>query len=143
MILHGLASRAGTVAVPLLQPDDMRAWTGFLKATAKSIPCPTCREHYAAWVQENPIAPPDTYYQFGEWIRDWIWRLHNRVNQRLGKPIFPKEELAEAYRNPTITAAIKSLESMEKRAIQLSGVSLLAWNDWLNKLKMIRSNYGI
>jgi hypothetical protein len=143
MILHGLASRTGTVAIALLQPDDVRAWTAFLKYTGKAIPCPHCREHYSSWVQENPINPPKSYELFGDWVRDWLWRLHNQVNSRLGKPFFPKESLRETYLHPMISDSINKLEAMEKRAIQLSGVSLLAWKDWINKLRLIRSNYGI
>lgn len=143
IILHGLAQRAGTVATPYLQGDDIRGWAAFLKATAKALPCPQCREHYSAWMTIHTIQVPSVYPEMGPWVRNWLWQLHEHVNRRLGKTSLPFESLAEKYRGANIGTAVAQLEKLEKKAIQLSGVSLLAWNEWLKQLKILRSLYGI
>lgn len=56
----------------------------FVQEFAKVIPCPVCAGHFQALLITAPL--PDTE-QF-----EWSVRLHNIVNERLGKPQFTVEQ---------------------------------------------------
>jgi Erv1 / Alr family len=56
----------------------------FVQEFAKVIPCPMCASHFQALLITDPF--PDTE-QF-----EWSVRLHNVVNERLGKPSFTVEQ---------------------------------------------------
>ena len=48
------------------------------------LPCGECRDH---WAQLKAADPPDFSSTLA--AQRWAWRVHNAVNVRLGKPIFP------------------------------------------------------
>ena len=92
----------------------------------------------------NPFVLPINYSEWNGYIRAWFWTLHEHVNQSLGKPSFPFEDLTTTYKSgATLTYKFMQLEMLELRAIQMGGVSLLKWDAWKKQFRMLRSSYGI
>ena len=59
--------------------DGLVAFKEFLNSLSFLLPCNNCRHEYNKYLSVNP--PPEAFDCFG-----WTVRLHNFVNQRLGKP---------------------------------------------------------
>jgi hypothetical protein len=144
-ILHGLAERTTRIVFALYENDERRAWIELLKATGNMLPCSECRDHYKAWLQAHPVSSIQTmpYSQLREWIRTWIWTLHEDVNTRLGKPSFPYTDVTAKYSSVGISWTFKTFELVEKKAIQQQGVNLKAWLDWVKPYRTLTSVYGI
>lgn len=144
-IFHALAERAGTQPTPVLQDDERRQWLLLLKFTPDSLPCDKCRIHYTEWVKKRS---PDTlktlpYADMREWIRTWLFDLHNEVNARNQKPLFDYSALKETYKAVNIKETWQRLEPVIKVAIQLNGISLMPWRKWLGSVRSLQGLYGI
>jgi hypothetical protein len=126
-ILHSLAERAGRHTNPLFQADEVRAWTTTLKALQKGLPCETCREHYVEYFQADTPVIPQVYSDVREYVRTWLWELHNNVNQRLGKPEFLKTDLTGTYKDVNILYTIKQLQALGKTSVIGGSVSILSF----------------
>lgn len=68
---------------PKPSEKEKEAAIKFYESLAYTIPCPICREHYSHFLGEMPIK--DAVNSRDELI-DWVFTVHNRVNQQLGKP---------------------------------------------------------
>lgn len=66
------------------------------------LPCEKCREHYVREITNNP---PNTTSKAT--LASWLVDIHNRVNIRLGKPIFSILQADQAY-NSICTADCSS-----------------------------------
>jgi FAD-linked sulfhydryl oxidase len=64
-------------------PANAAAFRQMILDDIAALPCQDCVNHATAYVLANPI-PLET--QAG--VRAWLCDLHNKVNARLGKPIF-------------------------------------------------------
>jgi Erv1 / Alr family len=126
-ILHSLAERAGRHTSPLLQADEVRAWTVVLKALQKGLPCETCREHYVEYFEADTPVLPEAYPALREYVRRWLWELHNNVNGRLGKPVFAWEDLSATYKDTNILYTIKQLQALGKTSVIGGSVSILSF----------------
>ena len=58
----------------------------------ESLPCPNCKMHATRYIQQNPINLTDNKH-----FQIWVWKFHNSVNQRTGKPQFSKQEYDAKY----------------------------------------------
>ena len=56
------------------------------------LPCQACREHYES---ELELHPPDTRSRLT--LSSWLVDVHNRVNQRLQKPLFSYADAEKIY----------------------------------------------
>lgn len=144
-ILHGLAERIGKLVVPSYRDDEKRQWILLIELLPKIIPCPMCREHAQQWILQNPVKgikdiPSDELY---DWLSNWIYRFHESVNARTGKPSFDKAMLHQTYGNININHIYKTMKPFIEKAIRLSGITLMPWQKWSNYLVMLRSIYGI
>ena len=137
-LLHGLAEKAGRAALPL---DEVREWQRLLKATGDMLPCDKCRVHFSAFMKANPATALNTlpYNQLRIWIRSWLFTLHNEINVTNQKESFPFDKLAESYGSVNFQDQFWRLEPIMKKAIQMSGVSLLKWTAWVHSFKMMKS----
>ncbi len=137
-LLHGLAEKAGQAALPA---DEIREWQKFLKATNDMLPCDKCRAHFSAFLKANPATQLQTipYAQVKTWIRSWFYTLHNEINVENGKPEYPFAQLSIDYGLVNFQDWFWRLEPIIKKAIELSGVSLLKWTAWVHSFKMLRS----
>jgi len=144
-LLHGLAEYAGKQTDINLQKDEVRNWIHLLKYLQGCIPCDICTAHYGRWLAENPIVVLETmqYTQTGPWIQNWIWRLHNEINEGNDKPLFEESALSDTYKNISITSTWRALEPVMRRAMSLNGISLLSWKKWLSYVRMLQGIYGI
>lgn len=145
LLLHALAERFGQVITELYRNDEVRAWQSLLAATGDMLPCSDCRGHFKTWLSSHPVTPisKTPYSELKEWIRKWIWSLHEDVNKRLGKPSFPYENLTATYKGANIKYNFQLLELIEKRAIQQGGVGLVHWQNWVKQYRALTSVYGI
>lgn len=140
MILHTCAEKSGKQTLPFLQNDEGRAWPLVVKTLPAMLPCPFCRDHAISWLQEHPFQLPAEYALWHSYIRTWFWNFHENVNARLEKPSFSFEALAKTYaETKLIPGAWIQLEKTEKRAIQMNGVSLLAWQTWQKHVRMLQA----
>ena len=80
-ILHSSAERIGSNHTRYLQHEESRLWSGLLTSLRFSLPCPQCKRHYSDYLQRHPL--PLISQQL---IREWLFSLHQEVNQRNQKP---------------------------------------------------------
>jgi hypothetical protein len=137
-ILHGLAQKSGRSFFPA---DESREWQKFLKATGEILPCDHCRAHYHAFTEKHPltqikIMSKDVLKTF---LKTWLWMLHNEINVSNKKPLFQFDDLDSTYSSVNFQDQLWRLDPIMKRAIQLSGVSLLKWTAWMHSYKMLQS----
>ena len=67
----------------------------FYEALAFLIPCPICRDHYVEFLKQMPITP---FLDRRDDLFKWTVALHNKVNEKLGKPQVSELESIEFYR---------------------------------------------
>ena len=91
---------------------DKAGAKAFFESLVSVLPCPICREHYAAKIKESPIALESK----GELIY-WVWDIHNQVNTMLQKPTITIEQFMEHMR---------TLGSQKTRASGIVGVAGVA-----------------
>ena len=145
-ILHSVAERVGSTSFVLYQSDERRLLVSLFKAVGKMIPCPTCKEHYNAYSKENDLEVPlktISYFYMKDYIRKWVWDLHNWVNQSNGKPEFPFDQVTPTYKSINIRNAIKELKAPMELAIRLSGNQILGYQEFSKHLTMLLSLYGV
>jgi hypothetical protein len=58
------------------------------------LPCKYCRDSYQQYIQEDPV---DKQLANREALTRWLWRIHSRVNEKLGKPNTTYEEIVTRY----------------------------------------------
>jgi len=141
-ILHGLAERSAQASIPA---DEVREWPKFLKLTGEMLPCEKCRAHYADYMAQSPLTQISTipYTQLNTFLKTWLWTLHNDINVTNGKLVFLYADLAVTYGAVNIQDTLWRLEPVMKKAIQLSGVSLMKWTKWVHSCKMLKAILGI
>ncbi|EPQ31883.1 uncharacterized protein PFL1_00082 [Pseudozyma flocculosa PF-1] len=64
----------------------------FFENFALLYPCGDCARHFQALIKE---LPPQTGSRMNSAL--WLCTVHNKVNERLGKPEFPCDKLDESY----------------------------------------------
>ena len=87
---HGIAEK--------ISPDKFQDQKSnlfyILNIVCDNLPCPDCSQHAVAELKKiniNNITSQDIYKQL-------LLEFHNRVNTRLNKPIFTREELDNKYK---------------------------------------------
>lgn len=66
----------------------------FFEAFQFLIPCPICREHYAAFLQEQAISP---FLDRRDDLFRWTVDVHNKVNAKLNKPRLSERDAIAYY----------------------------------------------
>ncbi len=139
-ILHALAGKAGTQTNSLLRGDEQRAWPLFFKELTNMLPCPYCRDHLQEYQRSNPFLLPENPTNWNSYVTTYVYDLHEAVNERLGKPSFPKADLYETYRNiGPFKEKFEALQKIVDRAIKQQGVTLFAWRAWLKQMTILRA----
>ena len=136
-LLHGLAEYSGNQKDPIMKADELLLWKNLLTTLHTALPCEECRNHLKQYVELSPIVIPDKYEELGQYVRKWLYDLHEAVNQRLGKTAFLQENIK---RDTNLKNTFGVLNVIMKRAIQASSVSMLAWMKWS---KYARFLYGM
>lgn len=95
-ILHSCAEKIGSSPASKVPKEEARIWTAVLSSLRYSLPCPLCKKHFIAYCSAKPITVMSK-----EFIRTWLYELHNDINQRNEKEILiPIEVLPELYSRP-------------------------------------------
>jgi hypothetical protein len=116
MILHSSTERIGFVVLHKLPEEEKRIWSSLLSSLRFSIPCPACKMHYTTYFSKYPI------YSFTrEGLREWLFNLHNDVNNRIGSNNeFTLDKVAEHYsRDFHYTHCYKTVESQMNLSLRL------------------------
>jgi len=142
-VLHGLAENAGRLNSELQKSDERREWAVLFKTLEKSIPCDHCRTHYVAWYAAHSPVLPEDYTQFREYVRKWLYDLHENVNQQTKKAAFPYEKMEATYKNRKIQMTIRQLRILVKTNVMGGSVPIMAWTAFLNSALKIKSLYGL
>jgi hypothetical protein len=82
---HNLEQPVGTTRERYLQ---------FFESCAFVFPCRYCRESYQRFIQEDPVSGS---LKDRASLTRWLWRIHERVNEKLGKKGITYEELVRRY----------------------------------------------
>lgn len=83
---------------------DKEVAANLLRTVQETLPCASCREHFAKLLAETPPAL-DSRQAFSRWLVD----AHNAVNRRIGKPIVTYEDAYKWYhKNETLCDAVPS-----------------------------------
>jgi hypothetical protein len=145
-ILHTLAERVGKQTVLMLAQDETRAWIGLLQHVEGIMPCQMCRGHYRAWRTRRSL---EGLYGGSDASREWVWALHEDVNQRRGVTAeqgVPFARLTELYgpgRNrQEFQQDIDTLVAVLLRAAQQRLVDGGVVRDWQKRLGMLRRLVG-
>lgn len=86
---------AVTFLYPYLPSTTLQQF--FMKDFTNIIPCPECKTHYHAMIQEDPC-PIGPHISKEDWF-NWGFRIHNKVNAKLGKPTPSHSTLSSMYHN--------------------------------------------
>jgi hypothetical protein len=114
-------------AVTFSYPDepslqDQQAAEQLFTSLRVLLPCDACREHYDAEIrQHHPNTASRTL------LSSWLVDLHNRVNSRLGKPLFLYEQAKSVYSSQCTTDCTKSRAALKTTAEQNTAVQGLIW----------------
>lgn len=112
IMLHSIGQKAGTCAIAKLKADENREACWLIAHLEYIIPCPECRNHIRAYRKKHGIPVQSSA------IGMWIWKLHEAVNQRLGKPP-----------GPPFTSVI--------------GVDGVIWKTWLEYLDSVKESFQV
>ncbi|KAL4104877.1 hypothetical protein QTP88_020153 [Uroleucon formosanum] len=80
-------------------PDDpshqqRKDMDNFFRLIGRLYPCETCARDFTLLLTSQP---PETYSQ--QSLSNWLCRVHNHVNQKLGKPLFDCNLVNERWRD--------------------------------------------
>jgi hypothetical protein len=87
----------GYSATPTSQEQE--AAIQFYQSLAYTIPCPICRTHYRAILEEMPV---QNAVKSRDDLITWVFNLHNSVNKKLEKPEISFDQY---IKNMTLLAA--------------------------------------
>ena len=75
---------------------DKHVYANFFKSLQKVLPCEKCCVHYSQNIQEYPIEPA---LESRDSLVRWLIKIHNEVNEDLGKPQLSYEQVIQEYQN--------------------------------------------
>jgi len=145
-ILHGAAERVGSTPFPQYQGDERRALIRVMKSLEKVIPCPSCKEHYEVYLKEHPVdkAIMDTPYgELKTYVKTWFWELHNWVNESLGRPPFPYDQLTPSYKSVNLRLQMKLLDPLIRKAIRIRAGQYVGYTEFVKQALTLYSIWGL
>lgn len=144
-VLHGFAEKLGRQSIELLASDEAREIVLILRAVEHIMPCEKCRKHYHEYLKKNPVEEFSKLRGevLRQSVRQWLWKLHESVNERNGAPSFPIEELTPRYQNAPIAETLKSLKVVLYKAIPDGLILSEPFKSFLRHVSLLRSLMGI
>lgn len=73
---------------------DKQTFISYMDLTSKTLPCTTCRVHFAKLLKKYPT---EQYVANRDTLSRWLVMLHNSVNKRLGKPVVKYDNVKQKY----------------------------------------------
>ena len=144
-ILHLLAEQCGRFTDPVIHADEGDAWVILLKAQAYVMPCARCKQHYLEWCHDHRVeglkgmAGPERR----DFVRQWLWGCHNRVNELNGKSVLPLEALEVMYPKEKIEKEWRELLTMFCLALNRQKLSPVDVQRWRSVIQRFRTMYGV
>jgi len=74
--------------------SEKKAAKEWFNALPYLLPCTVCREHFREVVLAMPV---ETWLDNRKSLISWVWQVHNKVNERLGKPGVTEAEFYKRY----------------------------------------------
>ena len=144
-LLHGLAERLGNQTIETMAADEAREIVFVLKEVEFVMPCEKCRAHYHEYKMKNPVdgftQRRGQYLRLG--VREWLWRLHEQVNQRNGAAAFPIEELTPMYKHSDIASTWQTLFKYLQGSVANGLILSDALKSFRRHLSLLRSSIGV
>lgn len=141
-LLHALSYRT-TNDISQLRLLKIK-WKFLFDTLPLIIPCLDCRDHVIDYIKTNRIhwQSITTIVQLGE-MREWFFNFHNAVNTRLGKSIFPHEDLIPTYSTLDLRATLTDFSSIMKVFVTTMEIPILSWNQWKTNILYLLSIYEV
>ena len=73
--------------------EDIESFKLLLYASARTLPCPICRNHFAEYLIKNPM----TSIIDNVTASRYLYNFHNVINKKTGKPLFPVQAFVKKY----------------------------------------------
>ena len=74
--------------------SDRRVTADYYNNLPNLIPCADCAIHFSEILQSDPVEA--NLDNRGDLV-EWTWRIHNAVNNRIGKPTFSMDAFCDKY----------------------------------------------
>lgn len=141
-ILHTLAEQCGNQTSPILSNDEADAWITLLKTQQFVMPCTVCKEHYKEWKKTHRYDHLRSLLgtQRREFLRNWLWGCHSRVNTMNMKPDIDLKDVSSLYPKQSIQKEVEELNGMFQLAMtkqQLNYEDIKTWKTALQRIKML------
>jgi hypothetical protein len=76
--------------------EEKQSAIHFYNSLKSMIPCPICRHHYSLILKDDPV---EKAVESRTTLVLWLFNIHNKVNEQLGKPVLSWEKYIEAIYN--------------------------------------------
>lgn len=127
-VLHSIGARGGR-SVEKLQGDELRELKWLLEHLETIVPCAECRDHIVNYRKQNGIIG------IASEIGVWVWKFHNAVNERLGKPVRSIESI-ETGQSVDVLEGWRVYQSVLKESMFKGSVRGEAIKDWNRHLRL-------
>jgi len=142
-ILHALAEKYGTLVSPLFEAEEAVSWLHIINSTGTILPCKDCRDHYDAWLKNNPPQFKNkTSSEKRTWVRNYFWSLHTDINLRNGKENVDFDYLSTLYKSVDIVHNLRIYEKFLETFVQHNEISILKWKSWYSSVRKLLSIYS-
>jgi len=75
--------------------EDKTLYRNFFSSLKRVLPCEKCAYHYKQHINDDPIEPA---LENRNTLVRWLIKIHNKVNEDLGKPQHTYEQVIEEYK---------------------------------------------
>ena len=75
--------------------EDKTLYRNFFSSLKRVLPCEKCAYHYKQHINDDPIEPA---LESRNTLVRWLIKIHNKVNEDLGKPQYTYEQVIEEYK---------------------------------------------
>jgi hypothetical protein len=140
--LHALAEKSGAITDKVNQIEELNIWPRLIKVMTQGLPCDECRGHYVEWLTANPFNMPANYKEVCEYIRNWLFNLHNNINKKNNKQVFEYTQLSEIYSIVPLKLTLDMLQGIVNRSIKSGAVKLLSWSSTLKYMRSLQFIYN-
>jgi hypothetical protein len=144
-ILHTMAELSGNQSTAIETNDEADAWSILLKSQAFVMPCVMCKQHYLEWQKTHSFLQLRSILgkERRNFLREWLWGCHDRVNQLNQKSSPAIEDIPTQYPKKNLSKPIKELYLMFQLALnkqQLKPEDITRWKQVISRL---RTMYGV
>jgi hypothetical protein len=144
-ILHTLTELCGNQTNQISSNDEADTWIILLKIQAFVMPCALCRQHLLEWLHAKRPEMLRTLVGQArrDWLREWLWGCHDRVNVMNKKLSPPISALPEIYPKQSIEKSVRELYGMFQQAMNIQQLKSEDVAKWKKSLAMLRTMYSV